>query len=158
MSLIKCSVCSKKMADNAKICPNCGAPNQVLKTKRKSQYTKITIGVVIILALVIVFFATKNMKPARMEIAVYDLGISALNVTDEFLDSKIDADIANGKLDNISNKLDKIDDIDALLIKVQVTSISIDINRIDSMFSDSTMNDVLEGRNQLADKLNQNKR
>lgn len=158
MALIKCEVCNNDMADNARSCPGCGAPNKIVSAKNKAKLTKIAIGTVIILALVIIIILTKNMKPSRMSEEVYNLGLSALNIADEFLDNKRTADEAYLKLDYMYSRLEELDDTDAFLVHTDILILSHKISDFDSSFSSTTIQDVVQKRNELADRLNQKKR
>lgn len=158
MSLSPCSECGKDISSSARACPGCGAPNKIINQRRKI----IVIATVIALAIVVFIFlivrSPAGKQPDGMSNDVYKLGINALNITDAYLNGEMDTGEAVKKLDNISGQLEKIDSLDALTVKVDITLIRIAIESIERTFSSTTRNDIIENRNNLAEKLNQKQR
>lgn len=157
MGLTTCNVCNKEMADIAKTCPHCGAPNKIIKDKNKTLYTTVGIVAIILITIVCVITFNKNSKPKGMSKEVFNLGISALKITDEFLDGKITSDEIDSSLENIQKQLDNIEDTDAVIMSSTIFNLNTDIFLLDG-FASGGYDDVLESRNDLANELNQEKR
>ena len=150
MALIKCSECGKEISNTAKSCPNCGF------TIKKSKAWLYIVGGLFVLLLV--FILTREYKPLNMDREVYNLGISALQITDDYLDAKITNKEARNRLDDISSRLDRIDGTESLLVRTKIFNIDTYILLSDGMFSTSSASDVTESRNSLAEYLNKRKR
>ena len=152
MGLINCSECKKEISDTAKTCPNCGFVN-----KKKSK-SLLYIGCGLLSLILLIFILTREYKPTDMDKEVYRLGVSALEVTDDYLDAKINNKEARNRLDDIFSRLDRIDGTDSLLVKTKTFNIGTYMLLSDGMFSTSNASNVTESRNSLAEYLNKRKR
>lgn len=166
MELIKCNTCNKEIAANAKTCPNCGAPNELVRVKNKALIKNTLIIAVIIIAVVSIILVATNGKP-DMDSRVYNYGIDSLGVVDDYLDGKISGSEAVHKLDKIYNKLEQLGELadpdslrlstDALLVRISVSSVKWEINSF-GLDLDTTSTDIINARNDLAKKLNKKQR
>ena len=104
----------------------------------------------------------QNIKSSDMSQEVYNLGINALGVADEFIDAKITSDEADAKLENIIDRLDRIyeqdNELDSLLVSSSVSNINTYIFLSHGMSGNVTDKDVIKSRNSLAEDLNKKKR
>ena len=108
MALIKCSECGSEISDQANTCPNCGI--KIRKDNKKVEKFLI-IGIpilIVVIILVAVSIYGANAKPNGMDKDTYNLGISALAITDDYLDAKISSKDAKLKLEDIENRLDQL--------------------------------------------------
>jgi len=163
MALIKCPECGNEISDMAKTCPNCG----IKIRKVNNGYVKyLIIGVLILIVAIIGIALIVNLfngKPANMDKNTYNLGTSALAITDDYMDVKITKDEARSKLETISNRLDKtyaIDKNDIIFgVKIEISSVSTYI-LLDNLVisSKSYSKEVLDARNALAVSLNKSAR
>lgn len=157
MELIQCNVCDKEMASRAKTCPNCGAPNLLIKQENKKTIRAIVITTLTLAIILILFLLISNKRP-NMDERVYKLGVKAIEHTDDYLDGKLSNDDAELKLERIHNQLEEIDNHDSFILSSDVFILKLKISSIDGMYSDTTTNDIVAKRNDLADRLNVKKR
>jgi len=116
---------------------------------------------VLICALVLIFVGcSSNNLPINVRYQIYQLGLEAIIITDQYLDMEIEVAEVDDKLNNLTKKFDEFDTISfsELEIKGLISSIRIVFNPV--LYSDrirEKINDeeVLERRNILAKKLNQ---
>lgn len=143
MGLINCPECDKEISVKAKFCPNCGYVN------RKKVHTPFYIGGGILITIIFAFILFRGHKPLGMDKELYNLGVSALEIIDDYIDAKITGKEAIDKLDNISNRLDRVDSFDSTMIRIDIYNASVDI---------LLGRDVTEKRNKIASHLNKSKR
>lgn len=122
MALIKCSECEKEISDKATSCPNCGCPlnnsqsrsttfqdgNNKISTQTYSYCKYIPIKIIavivcIVIAICIVIIYFNNKKPSDVSDEMYNLGIEALEVIDDYLDNEIDSQATYKKLSSIDS-------------------------------------------------------
>lgn len=122
MALIKCSECEKELSDKATSCPNCGCTlnnsqsrsttfqdgNNKISTQTYNCRKRIPIKIiaiivciVVVVCIAIIYF--NNKKPSDVSDEMYDFGIEALEVIDDYLDNKIDSQAAYEKLSSIDS-------------------------------------------------------
>ena len=155
MALIKCPKCESEVSDTERICPNCKI---VLRenSKRPIIFLFVVISIFIIVLLSVAFYMsnTKGM-PKDMDTDTYNLGISALSITDDFIDTKITLSEAQTKLESITSSLDQLYVTNknkvTLSVKTDITSISTSIqySSLSSTYK-YTSSTVTEKRNLLA--------
>ena len=107
-------------------------------------------------------------KPSTMSEEMYEVGLSALKTTDDYMDNKIDYRTAYNKLDGLYNQMEHIyengekkesglpvyfDDF-----SIQTDTLSIKIHLSGEHSGHSTYNELLEARNELAQLLGESKR
>ncbi|GEM_PF-4176548 len=124
MSLIKCPECEKDISNKATSCPNCGCPlnnsqsqssTPVFKdgnNKNSTQFYNchkyipikiIAVIVCIVVAVCIVIIYFNNKKPSDVSDEMYNFGIEALEVIDDYLDNEIDSQATYKKLSSIDS-------------------------------------------------------
>ncbi|HHV04213.1 MAG TPA: hypothetical protein GXX64_09985 [Bacteroidales bacterium] len=157
MDLIKCKTCNKET------CPNCGAPNETVKFENKTSIRNILI---IAVSIVVIIIAVTGCN-SGMDSRVYDYGIDSLEVVDDYLDGEISATDAENKLEENYNKLEQLGKLadsdstglrtDELIIRTKISSVKWEITRFE-MSSDGSSSDIINARNELAEKLNKKHR
>jgi len=152
MALIKCPKCEREISDTEKICPNCKI---VLRENSKKPIIFLFVGIsIFIIVLLGVAFYMSNTKgmPKDMDTDTYNLGVSALSITDDFIDTKITLSEAQAKLESITSSLDQLYVTNknkiTLSVKADVTSISTSLKL--SLTYKYTSSTVTEKRNLLA--------
>ena len=152
MALIKCPKCESEVSDTEQICPNCKI---VLRENNKRPiiflFVGISIFIIILLSVAFYMSNTKSM-PKDMNTDTYNLGVSALSITDDFIDTKITLSEAQTKLESITSRLDQLYATNknkiTLSVKADVTSISTSM-QLSSTYK-YTSSTVTEKRNLLA--------
>jgi len=156
MALITCPECGKEISDTSKVCVHCG-----YKIKKKMQLNDKFIGtsaIVCILIVALIYtlvsgFTDKNKKPENMSEAVYNIGIQILEVTDEFIDGKIDLREAKDSLDEL---YERVNDREQSVYDsgVATSTLGIQIDLTGYSIGHTNITDIIESRNKLAEKLN----
>lgn len=126
MALIKCPECEKDISNKATSCPNCGCPLNNSQTQSTTpvlqdgnykistqsyNYRKhipikiiaIIVCIVVVVCIAIIYFCNK--KPSNISDEMYDFGIEALEVIDDYLDNEIDSQTAYEKLSSIDSNV-----------------------------------------------------
>ena len=152
MALIKCPKCESEVSDTERICPNCKI---VLRenSKRPIIFLFVVISIFIIVLLSVAFHMsnTKSM-PKDMDTDTYNLGVSALSITDDFINTKIALSEAQTKLESITSSLNQLyvtnNNKFTLSVKADIISISTSL-QYNSIYK-YTSSTVTEKRNLLA--------
>jgi len=160
MALIKCSECGSEISDQANTCPNCGI--KIRKDNKKVEKFLI-IGIpilIVVFILVAVSIYGANAKPNGMDKDTYNLGISALAITDDYLDAKISSKDAKSKLEDVQSRLDQLYDVKkepiALSISTYISCIT--TTMVINTLTPSLGSDATKYRNEIAGFLNKSKR
>ena len=118
----------------------------------------------IILCLVLVFALSGcGGKPKGLSDKSYDTAKMAISVADEYLDLKIEAKDAEAKLERLKDRLSDEKDIDSEIISTEISILKTELsmiayNNLGNRLSKGGDTDVLDARNELAEKINMKKR
>lgn len=113
-------------------------------------------AILFLLAAVIIILP--GCKPNGLSDAAYSLGIKSLEIIDAYLDFDITAADAMERLEGIDNSFDDLGDLETydFILSNDVSNVYWDIRGL--QFDISSYDDVLDGRNKLAESLNRSKR
>lgn len=118
-----------------------------------------------ILAVCMIFIMTGcSSKPENMSDEMYNTGLNALETIDQYLDGKLDSDEATDKLDRFQALFDTYSDSEedvltqsnARTLSMICMNLSYNIVKVKS--TPSAMDDLLQSRNELAEKLGEKSR
>lgn len=159
MALIKCPECGKKISDKASACPNCGCPVQIStikvddemrthKDKRRFIVPFFTISIIIF----IICYPFFNTKPNDLSDSHYKAACKVLEITDDYLDYTITADECYDKIETIQSTLNGYNSnvTEDVIVESQIFNLKINISSANRKSSDTTFNDIVESRNELA--------
>ena len=160
MALIKCPKCESEVSDTERICPNCKI---VLRENSKGPiiflFVAISIFITVLLCVAFYMSNTKGM-PKDMDTDTYNLGVSALSITDDFIDTKITLSEAQTKLESITSSLNQLyvtnNNKFTLSVKADIISISTSL-QYNSIYK-YTSSTVTEKRNFLAREIHKDLR
>lgn len=115
MALIKCKECGKEISNQAKLCPNCGAPTEKFNQKKKTN-NKIIIGGIlgIVVVTTIIIVVVSIMSGIRSKQKSYIYGNEAINILLDYKNRILNEEDAYKQLDQLYNaieeELEKIND------------------------------------------------
>ncbi|MDF2485685.1 MAG: hypothetical protein K0R46_1853 [Herbinix sp.] len=153
MSIIKCHECNGDVSDSAKTCPHCG-----VKIKETNTIKVIIISILFVLLVsLIVFLVYKSVygKPEELSKSAYQYGISALDISDKYLDGYYDDDTAREMLYNVYYKLESLYEEDD---NTYTLGLNAEVLGVITYILAGTESDVIDARNNLADSLNRKNR
>lgn len=86
MAIIRCKECQNEISDQAKVCPNCGAPTETFKQIKENNHKAFSIIVgVILIVTIIVFFIYKILTNQPS----YIYGKQAINILKDYKERKL---------------------------------------------------------------------
>lgn len=157
MEFINCPNCNYEIPEMSKQCPKCGY--KLEKSIRKFDVILYTLlfGFVVFIAIVVIRQNTS--RPSNLSEVVYQIGVDALNVTDNYLDGDYDYETALKYLELLDNDLDHLGagDINTTSFNLEVNIISVRTNMLLAGI-DGSEEEIITARNELADALNKKKR
>ena len=98
MALIKCQECGKEISSEAKACPNCGSPNEIV-TQKNNLIKKIVYDIIGCIILVSVFFMVIYVIKINRKSYIY--GHEAIEILEKLKNSEITVDTASYQLEKI---------------------------------------------------------
>lgn len=126
--------------------------------KEKVNYA-VPIGIVsVVLLLIFGIYTYSKYAPPSMNDEVYELGITAMEIADDYIDGRMNSDVASSKLNHIKDALEEYDDTDATIFGTTIFLLDISIGSSESKYSSENSKDVIDSRNDLADQLHKKKR
>lgn len=182
MALIKCPECNSEISDQAQSCPRCGYPlpaampakepttvEEVNEEKPHSPKSSsrpllyFLLGLALFIGLIAYLSSPKyGTMPDDIGSEHYEYGQKALDIIDQFIDYRIDADTANDRLRNLYDwDYDDLPETEYsdknhfknFNVEHQVTTASYELSRIS--YGQGTMSSLIEKRNDLAETLNE---
>jgi hypothetical protein len=125
---------------------------------RNVAYVTLSITTGLILVAIVIFSLTMKSNrnvPSKLSHEVYNLGVEALNITDQYLDREIDTDEARDELSDIRDRIDLVKNLNN---DENVLYIDSNILMISSSILNDNQAEILDFRNDLAYELKIKKR